>query len=268
MKNLLLFLCINLTLWSCQSSKEWQMVEEILLDDITPIGIAFSKDDGGLFWIADGDNNKVYRYSKDFRKKEIIGNFERPMHLDESEGKVYIPEYGSDEIKIYHQANITSLEIQDSLDAPASISIWKEEIGIADFYHHRILYFDGQEWISIGKKGKEDGEFHYPTDLQITSDKIYVADAYNHRVQVFNKDGKFLHTFGKKEKMNASTGIYVGDQQIFVTDFEHDRLLVYDTNGTIEQIIDTGLNKPTDALIVGQQLYVLNYKGKSICIFK
>jgi len=29
------------------------------------------------------------------------------------------------------------------LDALAGVSLWEQEYAIADFYNHRILYFDG-----------------------------------------------------------------------------------------------------------------------------
>jgi len=33
-------------------------------------------------------------------------------------------------------------KIPDSLDAPAGVALYEEEIAIADFYNHRILYFN------------------------------------------------------------------------------------------------------------------------------
>ena len=30
------------------------------------------------------------------------------------------------------------------------------------------------------------------------SDNILVCDSYNHRVQIFDKNGKWVHTFGKQ----------------------------------------------------------------------
>ena len=76
------------------------------------------------------------------------------------------------------------VKLPDSLDAPAGVDRYKNEIALADFYHHRVLYFNGNEWITIGKKGNELGELNYPTDIQILKDKIVVADAYNNRIQI------------------------------------------------------------------------------------
>ena len=68
--------------------------------------------------------------------------------------------------------------------------------------------------------------------------------------------------------MNAATGIYVSTSQLFVTDFENDRVLVYDLEGKLVQEISEGLEKPTDLLIENESLYIANYKGKNLMEYK
>jgi len=67
--------------------------------------------------------------------------------------------------------------------------------------------------------------------------------------------------------MNAATGLFVHDGEVFVTDFENDRVIVYTTDGVLLQIIDEGLSKPTDFIFYDNQLYVCNYKGKNLMTF-
>jgi len=179
-----------------------------------------------------------------------------------------IPEFGKDQISRYGDKLIDPLSIKDSLDAPAGVDYLNGTYAIADFYNHRILIGSQDNWISFGKEGKAEGEFYYPTDVHLTSDKIYVADAYNNRVQVFDHKGQFLQTFGKEEKMNAATGITVSDTEVFVTDFENDRILIYTLDGNLSQIIDANVSKPTDLILNKGLLYVTNYKGKSLSVFK
>jgi hypothetical protein len=71
-------------------------------------------------------------------------------------------------------------------------------------------------------------------------------------------------TIGEKDNMNAATGIYVSSSQVFITDFENDRVLVYDMEGVLAQEISEGLEKPTDILINDDVLYIANYKGRNL----
>jgi hypothetical protein len=67
--------------------------------------------------------------------------------------------------------------------------------------------------------------------------------------------------------LNAATGIFVTDHELFLTDFENDRVVVFDHRGVVKQYIDTGLNKPTDVIIINDQLWILNYMGKYITCY-
>jgi DNA-binding beta-propeller fold protein YncE len=126
------------------------------------------------------------------------------------------------------------------------------------------LYSNGLDWISIGTEGKEAGQFYYPTDVQITADHIWVADAYNNRIQVFDKQGDFIRIIGADQKMNAATGLFVSENQVFVTDFENHRLLVFFKDGQFAQVIEAGLEKPIDAIIHEEKLYVIDYKKQQM----
>jgi DNA-binding beta-propeller fold protein YncE len=242
-------------------TKAWEFSKVVQLDSVRPIGIA--KNQKG-YYVSDGDHNRVVLLDADLKLTPIsIEGLERPMHIDvrEKEGRteLLIPEYGRDSIAVYHNAITSYLEIPEKLDAPAGISSFEDELAIADFYNNRVLYFDGQGWYSIGTPGKAEGEFNYPTDVQLTADKIYVADAYNHRVQVFDKDGRFLQIIGQDAKMNASTGLHVSGNEIAITDFENDRILLFDLDGNQILILEQEVQKPTDVLIDGDRLLILNY---------
>ena len=263
---IILFFLYAITFSQCTTdNKQWTYLKTISLGETTPIGLTLL---GSHIWIADGDHNQLVHIDT---LGEIIGkesDFKRPMHLDADDGKLYVPEYGRDQITIVTPSKRDTLALGQKLDAPASVNVMGNEIAIADFYNHQVLYGSSSNWITIGQKGKEDGQFEYPTDVQITDDRIYVADAYNNRVQIFDKTGKHILSFGKEENMNAATGLYVSTNQVFVTDFENDRVIVYNRDGELQQIISDGLDKPTDILMVNGQLWIANYKGKSILTFK
>jgi hypothetical protein len=160
------------------------------------------------------------------------------------------------------------LKLSDSLDAPAGVSVYKNEVAIADFYNNRILFYNGTAWISFGKEGKAMGDFYYPTDVQITADKIFVADAYNNRGQVFDKTGKALAEFGVQENFNAATGIYVTNTEIFLTDFENNRVVVYSMDYQLKQVLETGIDKPTDMIVKDDQLIITNYRKGQLVYYQ
>jgi len=261
---LALFLIYSIS--SCNNdTKEWSYVKTIDLGSTTPIGLTALE---GHLWVSDGDNNQLVHLDSEGKVLFKEEGFERPMHIASDGKSIYVPEYGKDQITIFNGKERSQLNLVDSLDAPAGIHIEDGQIAIADFYNHRILFKNQNEWISFGKEGKADGEFYYPTDVHIANNKIYVADAYNNRIQVFDTEGNHKMTIGKEEKINAATGIYVSSSQVFITDFENDRVLVYDLEGKLVQEITEELEKPTDILLENESLYIANYKGKNLMVFK
>ncbi|MDA8568940.1 NHL repeat-containing protein [Flavobacteriaceae bacterium] len=255
------------TLVSCERkappTQQWVLEKTIELPGVNPIGIGVFEQQ---FWLSDGDHNRLVAVDTTGLLTDSITGLDRPMHIDATAAGLWVPQYGSDTIAQFKLPSKFPLPLilKDSLDAPASISVFGQERAIADFYNHRILYFNGMDWISIGTEGKEAGQFYYPTDVQITADHIWVADAYNNRIQLFNKQGAFVRIIGADQKMNAATGLFVSENQVFVTDFEHHRLLVFFKDGQLAQVIEAGLEKPIDAIIHEEKLYVIDYKKQQM----
>lgn len=275
MKNLLAIVCALVVLISCKQEPQemgWKFERSIPLAGVNPIGLASA--DGGL-WVSDGDHFRVVKIDLAGTITQSIDSLDRPMHIATSKGQLVIPQYGNDEVLRFVPASRKVVESEkiiisllDSLDAPAGADIRENEIAIADFYNNRIHYAgENKEWIIFGKEGKADGEFYYPTDVQITEDALWVADAYNNRLQKFTKEGKHLLTVGEDQNMNAATGIFVSEDQVFSTDFENDRVLVFDLNGAFVQELKQEISKPTDMLIKDGKLYVANYNSSSLSIY-
>lgn len=247
-----------------QSIKKWQFEKEMQLENVHPIGATILNNE---LWLSDGDGNRLVKINEKGKIIDEIGGLERPMHIDVFDNKLLIPEYGKDVISMYTNKVRDSLKGVPKLDAPASISKAGKETAIADFYNNRIHFYNGNNWLKVGKKGTELGELNYPTDVQITKEHIYVADAYNHRIQVFNKQGEFRKVLAQNKGINAATGLLVTDGAIYVTDFENNRVLILSKEDEVLQIIDSNLTKPTDMLILKEKLYVLNYKSGSVSVF-
>lgn len=244
--------------------KSWNFVKNIPLDSFGIISIAQAE--SGNFWLSDADNNQLVVIDKDGKVIETKQGFERPMHLSKVGDALLVANYGADNNLSFQNGKSEILPIKEKFDAPSGIDKSDEKVAVADFYNHRIVYFDGQKNLTFGKKGDGAGELTYPTDVQFANEKIYVADAYNHRIQVFDLAGKHLQTIGEAEKMNATTGVFVNDKNVFATDFENNRILIYDLEGKLIQEINQNLDKPTDVLVVDNQLFVTNYHGRYLSV--
>lgn len=247
------------------AQKQWTYSRTVVLNGVNPIGITQM---GEELWLSDGDHNRVVAIQDDGAIRKTIDSLERPMHLSSDQQTLFIPQYGNDQIESVENGQRKVMVIRDSLDAPAAIDVSGDFIAIADFYNNRIVCFDGKNWFSFGKEGKGQGEFYYPTDVHLTDDAIWVADAYNNRIQVFNRSGVFQKTFGKAQKMNAATGIFVAESQVLVTDFENNRVLIFDHNGALVQELKQGVDKPTDVLIMEGKLYITNYRKGELAVFE
>ncbi|WP_010520582.1 hypothetical protein [Aquimarina agarivorans] len=251
---------------SChQSRSDWELLKEHKLEQVRPIGIAVLQN---KLWVSDGDHNRLLQIDTDGTILDQVSNFERPMHIATSKDILLIPEYGKDQITTYANGKLDQLTNLPELDAPAGVFKFNNELAIADFYNNAVHFFNGKNWIKIGKKGTDLGQFNYPTDVHINANYIYVADAYNHRVQVFDKSGGFVKVLGENLGINAATGIHVTDQEIFITDFENSRLFVVSHENELLQKITDGVEKPTDMLVFNNQLYVVNYKSGTLSVFR
>jgi NHL repeat len=249
-----------------EAATNWVFDKKIALDSFGIVGIAPAE--SGNIWLSDADNQRLIKINTEGKVLDVQDGYDRPMHIAEEKGVVLVAEYGSDRIRAVQQGKSDTLAFPETFDAPSGVDVEGDKIAVADFYNHRIVFTDGITNLTFGKKGNAAGELTYPTDVQFAHDKLWVADAYNHRVQVFDLMGKHLKTFGEAEKMNAMTGLFVGDAQVFATDFENSRIVIYDLDGNLKQVISDNLDKPSDVLNIGDQLFVVNYNGRFVSVFK
>jgi DNA-binding beta-propeller fold protein YncE len=259
-------------LFSCNENKkkaekfsEWKYTKTISLGDIAPIGIAAQD---SFLWLSDVDNNRVVKIDLDGKIVKSFDGFQRPTHIAIQENKIYVPQYTSDTVNIIENGTVSVLALKEKTDAISGIAADGNNFAAADFYNNRILFQQDDKVTIIGKKGHNDGELNYPTDVAIKNNLIYVADAYNNRVQVFDLKGNYVRIIGWNENIKVATGIKVTDTQVIVADFDGNRVLIYDLNGKLLQIISDKFNQPTDIEIINNTMYVINYKGKTISIFK
>jgi sugar lactone lactonase YvrE len=126
----------------------------------------------------------------------------------------------------------------------------EKHVWVVDDYRHAVFKFtnDGKKLVqTIGEPnvpGTDDKHFYRPTFMAWLPDgSFFVADGYaNTRVVKFDKDGKFLMTWGQKGDNGKETrpgyfnnvhGVAVDPQtrRVFVNDRNNGRVQVFDENG-------------------------------------
>ena len=100
------------------------------------------------------------------------------------------------------------------------------------------ITFELEEDLSIGNEDDENYLFYRLRDIQVDTDgNIYVLDSGNRRLQVFDKEGKYLRTIGKRGQgpgeFNAPTCLQLDDKtgNIFVTDNTRRKIIIFEKQG-------------------------------------
>ena len=256
----------TILLLGCPHSSKWTYQNKFFLTDISPIGIAA---DGDFLWLSDVAGNQLIKIDTEGNILQEHKSVQRPMHIAIFQSKLYVPEFEKDTISIIDDEGRQSLQLGNSLDAPAAVAVEENGIAIADFYNHRIVINQEEQTSIIGKKGHQQGELYYPTDVAWYNSQLYVADAYNNRIQVFDKEGQVLRIIGENDNIQVATGLTVANEQLFVADFEGNRILIYNIKGELLQIISSSaLNKPIDIEVVGNIMWVVNHEDGVLLQYK
>ena len=262
-------------LYSCNDAEKaksytkkahWVFKQTIKLPKkIRPLSIAIENDE---IWLSDPENNRGLKINIKGELLDSITSLQRPMNIDLKDGKLYIPEYLSDRVLVMTKNSKDSLSLVNQLNAPASIDVMEKQIAIADFYNHRIVVRNINKDLVFGEKGSQNGQFHYPTDVKLYQNEIYVADAYNNRVQVFDNTGVFKKTIGADAGINVASGLDVMENTIAITDQENSRVLIFDFEDNLVQVLTEKINYPTDVFLIRNELWVANFKINELTIFQ
>ncbi len=236
-------------------TERWVFGRIIEIEGVHPLGITISD---GKLWLPDPDHKRVLQVDSRGRIVTSLSGLERPMHMAARAGKLFIPEYTSDSLRVYEYARLTHQRAIAQVDALAAIAVIDDTLVMVDFYNHRILVQSPRGSFSIGTEGHDSGELYYPTDVDMHEGRIYVADAYNNCVQVFDLLGNFKRMIGRDDSIGVAAGLKVSGQELFIADFEGNRVLVYDLEGNRNQTLTRGFQSPTDIERAGDTLYVSN----------
>lgn len=177
----------------------WDRAEEHV-SFVSPIGIVIGRD--GEVLVADSGLGRIVRLDQSGRPRGSFaqGLVDRPTGLarDPTSGRIFV----------------------------------------ADTAQHDIKVFDsqGQFVKTIGRRGKQLGEFNAPTHLAFVDKRLYVSDTLNARVQVLTAEGEPIDSLGRRGlfvgNLTRPKGITVDlDRNIYVVEGYYDHLLIFNKEG-------------------------------------
>ena len=121
----------------------------------------------------------------------------------DADGRVYVTDAKQRRVVVYgHDGTfLSAFGERDRFERPVGIAINPvlKRVYVVDTKRHRLTAFglDGTVLFEIGGRGKEDGQFNFPTNVFVDkAGKVYVMDTFNFRVQIFDQDGRFLFKYG------------------------------------------------------------------------
>jgi len=202
------------------------------------------------FWVADTDNNRLQKFSREGNLMLVVGNsgknegeLRSPSSIAlSSKGNLCVADTGNKRIQIFSANGIfrsafgkggkLAGQFAEPVDLAADGS---DNLYIVDRGNDRIAKYDENGTLvwEAGKTGSQDGEFNGPENIVISPDgDLYVLDAGNARVQVFSSDGKFLRKFGNEGKeageFSEPKGLVVeGGLRLYVGDRGNNRVQVF-----------------------------------------
>ncbi len=169
-------------------------------------------------------DHKVLRVGKEIIQFGTFGmesgELVEPISMDIENGRLYILDYGSRNIKIFDRDGNYIYERRIETEEPASIAISNERLFILDPLRYKIDVY-GKETLlrSFGNFGKGPGFINEPLDIDVSSGKVYILE--KNRVSVFSEYGDFIQITKIKEGKTISVDKYISistDSIIFLYD--------------------------------------------------
>ncbi len=136
------------------------------------------------------------------------GELAEPISMDIENGRLYILDYGSRNIKIFDRDGNHLYEREIETEEPASIAISNERLFILDPLRCKIDVYGKESFLySFGNFGKGAGFINNPIDIDVSSGKVYILE--KNRISVFSEYGDFIQMTETKEGKTISVDKYV-----------------------------------------------------------
>lgn len=217
---------------------------------VKPMGVHVNK--AGKIYVTDTAAADVHVW--DPKNKEATSfikkgakYFYKPISVTtDATGRIFISDSQGDKVAVFdNEYNIIAyLEPEEPFKQPSGIAVNDKtnRLYVTDTHNHNIVIFelDTLKYLtSIGKRGKEEGEFNFPSHLTTDDDgKLYVVDTMNARVQIFDSEGNFLQTFGQ---FGDAPGMFArpkgigldSEGHIYVVDAAFNNVQIFNQEGQI-----------------------------------
>ena len=164
----------------------------------------------------------------------------------DNEGRIYVADSQTDKVAVLSKTGqlITYITPEDPFQQPTGLIVDRKnnKLYVTDTHSHSIKVFDTKtlkQTGTIGKRGKEEGSFNFPSHLTVDQDgKLYVVDTMNGRVQIFDQDGKFVRAFGEfgdaPGMFARPKGIGVDSEgHIYVVDSAFNNVQIFNQEGRV-----------------------------------
>lgn len=221
---------------------KWNLVSVLVLGIFTLIScpsVTFGQTDDPVVTEYDVDPNWPQRPEQVSGQGWVSG-----LAID-SQDQVWFFRKGPDPVQCYTaDGKFVRTWGKGDFSSPHHLRIDNEgNIWVADFGLHIVQKYtpEGKLLMTLGEKGKkgeDDSHFNMPTDMAITpSGDIFVSDGYgNRRIVHFDKQGKFIKTFGQAGPAGGQFVLphaIVVDSKgtLFVADRNSGRIQLFDQSG-------------------------------------
>jgi len=214
---------------------------------------AVTHDSAGRLLIADPGEHGIHIYDFEKQKYQFLrgprGNtLESPIDVAcDANDDIYVSDSARKQVFVFdpkgHLLRTIGGAASDArFERPTGMALDRvaRRIYVTDTLRHQLLVLgmDGSLIRTIGKRGREPGEFNFPTAVTLAPGKVYVVDAMNFRIQAFTPDGKFINTFGQlgiqSGTLNRPKGIAADtDGNLYIVDSLFETVQVFDSAGQL-----------------------------------
>jgi DNA-binding beta-propeller fold protein YncE len=207
-------------------------------------------DNAGNVYVADSQLHKIFVFDIEKQTMRFLGEktLDVPVCLaiDNKRGIIFVSDSGIDKVFGLDKNTgkvVMTPKITGKFNNPSGMAYdeERERLYVSDTKNHIVRTFDkdGKSLFTIGKKGRDDGDFNAPTYLALDKNgSLYVVDTLNSRVQLFDSEGKFVKKIGRMGDTPGSfarpAGIGVDSEgHIYVVDTAFSNFQIFNNEGQL-----------------------------------
>lgn len=202
-------MCIFLLFFSITNPWKVELVEKVKIPLFSKEVFEIKTFANYTYFLCD---NKILREGKGIIQFGTFGmergELAEPISMDIENGRLFILDYGSRNIKIFDRDGNYLYEMEIETEEPASIAISNERLFILDPLRYKIDVYGKESFLySFGNFGKGAGFINNPLDIDVSSGKVYVLE--KNRISVFSEYGDFIQMTETKDGKTISVDKYV-----------------------------------------------------------